>query len=1725
MDTSIISPDPATANAKEEITPQYDSSEEWEIGLGNLIIDLDADLEKDRQDVPSADCSPLRIGKMKIKRKVSSSKGEAATMSSPRKDPSTSSSSSSNEDTPTTTTAGVSTTHHASPERPESVAKPRVVIHHKKDSATKQDKAFSNPAMSSASKGPTAAVSLVPIAGTNQTNPTVLLNTSMVVAPVATPPQPQQPKISDNTNHVLPQGATVSISPMKVTVSTGKDSDKKLGRADSREDDNKTKEDGKRKEEKEVKGDTNNKKEGSHGGVAKKHGGKKAKNDKVTTHSVAIDTSDMSTLTDPDCLGPCEPGTSVNLEGIVWHETDQGVLVVNVTWRNKTYVGTLLDCTKHDWAPPRFCDSPTSDMEIRNAKTPGRPKRGRNSSSTTNSDLSNFTETRSSIHSKLRNSTTIKSRRGSGASNGSRTPPNAIDRAQGKRKIRPTDIDLSSGEDNNKASKRLKTARNTPTPNSSEGATSPVFIECPEPNCNKKYKHINGLRYHQTHAHQDLPRQELITPDEADQPETPKAVVEAASDFSPSKRDKTAVPSEASATGSVPSNVSPAKGAGSSVEKLKDIKTAPAMTPEKRDDSIPPCLPTGSTSTDVCKDPNTKEVTKGRVDVTRSPKGGQHKSPNDKTSPSKILHGANKAKDAVNAVKTKPDSHSSDKPSKHKKPASQNTSNPSSNQKDMSVFDFNSTAEADDHTKKTNSSSGEKQTSVSVIRSNPEQIVIKTEPLSPPPTNIPKTPDTPKMSSAPSSEDAQKHSKSKDKDKAKGGSEKKKPKQDKLVQKPKSARPIAPAPPHPQPPQLIAIPTIVTTSSGPTPTPLTIPTVTTKPAGSSPSTGATLKPIQPKPAVADNPAVNASLATLKEKKSKPKKKSKTDKEKHVAGSTPKDGTKGDPKDITKQKEGKPKESPPTIRPDQLPESSPAAALENNILKQALTASGIGPEDAGRNSPYVPGSNPESQTKASEQPPKDAPKELPSLIPSRPIVNPSMPEMPKLIPTSSIMNSVNRPPHHGPMPSQQQQQQQQQQPPPPPPTKPIIPSSPETMKKEYQGLPAPAQTKSNSLPSEHPVPTLVVPPNTEDIRAGSPAYSDISDANDEAPVGPTKPREERDPYAFHDTPVGRSSQGSKQVPEDLRRLERVEPLSVPMFSPLTEVARERGVSTESVAKSMESVRATPTQPLKSEPGREPCKEGPEPKKARKDSPSPSTETGYRPQALPTETGYRPQAPPGAVYGGQYPFLPGYVTMDPSYHQRLISTDPHYRQQHEQFMGEQRKRAEAERLEREKRDQEPGKDKASESSDLRDRPIPKIKTEPVTPTKRDSVSDTSKGIRPDKDPQLLKRKGDREPPETIHGKQLDFHKPGSKSPDVTAPLGVPKSSEAARTLQEQQREEMRLYSLYDHKQRELQRQEEDNRKAKQEERRRSESSESRRESQRTAEDRQQEHERSRRPTSSPRQESSKEQGNTTSSSKSSSDDKKHRDSPQPSKSQSPHDKGPPRGLIPPSRRVLDTYPAYLQPPYVQTPFGPMPFDPGHPAYQAVNPMVAYPYIPHELHYPPPQGPRMISPMWKSPEERGRYEMDREQSGATSPHSSGSKSRESSRERPTKALDVLQQHANQYFSSHKNERSRSPEPERERRPSSSPHPPASPAERKTPVTPTSREDSPRYDSSRRHGPQIPSHLLHQHMHTHQHTHLGMGYPVLQPYDPYVLASHQQAAAAAAAAQGVNPYAVRRE
>lgn len=44
----------------------------------------------------------------------------------------------------------------------------------------------------------------------------------------------------------------------------------------------------------------------------------------VRTRSVAVNTAEAALATEPECLGPCEPGTSVNLEGIVWQETEDG---------------------------------------------------------------------------------------------------------------------------------------------------------------------------------------------------------------------------------------------------------------------------------------------------------------------------------------------------------------------------------------------------------------------------------------------------------------------------------------------------------------------------------------------------------------------------------------------------------------------------------------------------------------------------------------------------------------------------------------------------------------------------------------------------------------------------------------------------------------------------------------------------------------------------------------------------------------------------------------------------------------------------------------------------------------------------------------------------------------------------------------------------------------------------------------------------------------------------------------------------------------------------------------------------------------------------------------------------------------------------------------------------------------------------------------------------------
>lgn len=145
-------------------------------------------------------------------------------------------------------------------------------------------------------------------------------------------------------------------------------------------------------------------------------------------------------------------------------------------------------------------------------------------------EMSNVTETRSG---KVRGNLPLKGRRGanSNASSPSNfaTPNSPQNSANNKRKGREADI--QSNDNKNKRSRvcgnrqtngtedsperavsapvdetpvtaatnAIPTTTNTTT--TTVAAQSPQLIECPEPNCSKKYKHINGLKYHQSHAH------------------------------------------------------------------------------------------------------------------------------------------------------------------------------------------------------------------------------------------------------------------------------------------------------------------------------------------------------------------------------------------------------------------------------------------------------------------------------------------------------------------------------------------------------------------------------------------------------------------------------------------------------------------------------------------------------------------------------------------------------------------------------------------------------------------------------------------------------------------------------------------------------------------------------------------------------------------------------------------------------------------------------------------------------------------------------------------------------------------------------------------------------------------------------------------------------------------------------------------------------------------------
>ncbi|XP_030832145.1 zinc finger protein 608 isoform X2 [Strongylocentrotus purpuratus] len=1368
-------------------------------------------------------------------------------------------------------------------------------------------------------------------------------------------------------------------------------------------------------------------------------------------HSVAVDTMDIGVATEPESIGPCEPGTSVNLEGIVWHETDQGVLVVNVTWRNKTYVGTLMDCTRHDWAAPRFCDSPTSDMESR-GKGSGRPKRGRNNNSSS-SDLSNYTETRSSIHSKLRNST--KGRRGSNASNGARTPPCTLDKNTSKRKTKESDV-----EEPVPTNKRQKTSVR-PNSSANEDRHTPVLIECPQPNCNKKYKHKNGLHYHLSHAHHNNLDKDGNWRERTDYDDDSKSSASddvgglpplQTKDKKKDLKDK---------------KESSKEEEEEEEEERMDVDKGDAKgreTPEE--ESAPSLQQGGSSEGSVDSGGEATGQKKGESskskDGTKSPK--THKSHVDKFTAGMKCLGIPKPKEAKSSPSKVPKNDAGgDRLSKGvKKPPA------ASSDKDMSIFDFNSAPDEQVTANAMPGSTSEKHVSVSVIRPNPEPMTIKSEPVSP--SSFAKAAAAadhakgPKQNLSTNSDNGSedKTSKKTDKDKVRADKHKK-AKHDKMLLKTgKTIRPIAPAPAPPAtqapPPQLIAIPTALVQNPVTVSCALSVPAVNTiqsKPQASLVSPA--LKHIQPKPATMSSvPSndVSGSLLTMKDKdkKSKQKKKVKVDKERE------KEKLPGSPVDSSK--------APKEHLGEQRIKNNPlllAAVPETNILKQALTASGIvEPDNSDKNKAVAPDVWKRDGSK-SEAPMDRVTKVFPSPqekpASTAPVSNVAMPQIPKLIPTSSVTVPSSRPSKQLPPPPQHPQHLMQsshlqtpsqlQQPHPHQPPMSLatgmkLPvSKPDTVSQDRASSNLSVHT---SLAKEGPRNTqLLSPPSGNRTGNISPAYSDISEDGVDDQNKQTKPSEtfsfERpDHLKPHSEPLQRISESNLGGE---RR---------PLFHGSDRTGAPDGVGSGSITQG------------------KPSHERDEGSKG-----------DVKDQSTPRSASINPTLPPPVphVYSGShYPYLHGYVNIDPSYHMRLMASDPQYRQQQERLIEDQRKRVE--KLRGQEGPEKPGESKAG-SSEKR-RPVINIQTEPITPPQVPRHPDS--------------RDKSRDKEHITKSRHIEFSKKEGSSPST---LRTPESDKqnSAMLLETRQREDMRQYHLYRQKLMEQppHRQAEEPRKNVEQENRKKEGVELSKKELSNPE----QAEKSRTPTPTHRNVSTP----TKETSGRLSADPDKRDSKSPSG----------KGSKPDGKKLIDGYP-YLQPPY---PYGTIPYDPSHPTFQ---PMVYPSFLHPDLRYPA-AGPG-VTPAWKSPSDKAGFEQEPERCSSSSPHSLSSKGRKSpdTPDLPARALDVLQQHANQYFSPHQqkhgsNSRPRTPEKGRttpvQRSRSSSP------AARKTPEVSTSSSIS----SSREDGKRGS---VHQHMHTHQHTHVGVGvtYPVLPSYDPYVMASQQAAAAASAAA--VNQYS-RRE
>lgn len=172
---------------------------------------------------------------------------------------------------------------------------------------------------------------------------------------------------------------------------------------------------------------------------------------------------------------PAPPGTRVNLHGVILHETQGGLIVLNVRWRNKVYSGALIDAEKNKWATDRINDGPPAAEDNKQFQAPPPIKKLRiptNSANNTPAEDSDSGSNKKkgaiSPTTTTPTKTTPKTPRGNGKKRATQESPPAPAEETTPAKKSKGKI-LYNGEH---------------------------LYECLEPNCEKKYKNKNGLSYH-----------------------------------------------------------------------------------------------------------------------------------------------------------------------------------------------------------------------------------------------------------------------------------------------------------------------------------------------------------------------------------------------------------------------------------------------------------------------------------------------------------------------------------------------------------------------------------------------------------------------------------------------------------------------------------------------------------------------------------------------------------------------------------------------------------------------------------------------------------------------------------------------------------------------------------------------------------------------------------------------------------------------------------------------------------------------------------------------------------------------------------------------------------------------------------------------------------------------------------------------------------------------------